>query len=106
MWLLLMVQLWMTGRLRVVAGNATDLAAAQAIQAGISIAPLNKTTYKKPFGSRDVFRRATVAAVKPYTLWGAGGIPFAASEDFYPLSPTGPNYKVGCVQCIPIQWPR
>ena len=93
-----MLQLWMTGRVRVIAGNASDLAAAQATQAGIGISPLNKTSYKKPFGSRDVFRRATVALVKPYTLWGAPGSSFGAKEDYYPISWPGPNNKVG--SCI------
>ena len=78
------------------AGNASDLAAAQAVQAGIRISPLDKKTYRKPFGSRDVFRRATVAAVKSYTTWGGGGGSFGSKEDFYPVSSSsGPDYKVG-----------
>ena len=98
------MQLWAISKVHVRAGNATDLAAARALQQGITVRPAasNVTVPLTPSPAspaEDLFRRAAAAAAQPYTLWGADRGPYTSKGDPNPCGMPKHLYKVDCSDC-------
>ena len=96
MWL----QLWAISKVHVRAENATDMAAAWALQQGITVRPAasNATmpTASSPASqAEDLFRRAAAAAAQPYTLWGSDRGPYTSKGDPNSVGMPKHEYKVG-----------
>ena len=81
----LRMQLWAISKVHVRAGNATDLAAAQTLQQGITVRPAAADMRTPPEPSpaspaKDLIRRAAAASVQPYMLWGADRGPYMSER--------------------------
>ena len=94
------MQLWAISKVHVRAGNATDLAAARALQQGITVRPaasnVTMAAASAPASPAEgLFRRAAAAAAQPYTLWGADRGPNTSKGDQNPVGTPKHIYKVG-----------
>ena len=93
------MQLWAISKVHVKAGNATDRAAAQALQQGITVKPAtyNVTKPLEPSlasPAKDLIRRAAAASAQPYELWGADRGAYMSKGDTEPVNMPGHIYKV------------
>ena len=100
------MQLWAISKVHVRAGNATDLAAARALQQGITVRPaaanMTMATASSPASpAEDLFRRAAAAAAQPYTLWGADRGPYTSKREPNPVGTPKHIYKVGLLSLWP-----
>ena len=96
------MQLWAISKVSVRFGNATDLAAAQALQQGITVTPAasNARTPSEPSPAspaEDLIRRAVAASAQPYTLWGADRGPYTSKWRSKPVDSSENTYKVDCL---------
>ena len=79
------------------AGDPADLATAQRLQAGITFRAMLTGVAGKVYranSARDLYRRATVAAVQPFKLWGLDRGPYVKDDNPASVLAEAPSYKV------------